>query len=109
MLRQQQQQPDQQPRPSSRGDSHPPRGDKELYDRESHHKDKESHLEKQFHREKELHREKEPQKDKESQSKKTSKGPSVGNAWLKGKPRILEKQDDTPVSYSDIVNYFMWH
>ena len=106
LLRQQQQQPDQQPRPSSRGEGHPPRGDKELHGREFHHKDKESHQEKQFYRE---NREKEPQKDKESQSKKTNKAPPVGNAWLKGRPRILERQDDTPVSYNNIINYFMWH
>jgi len=39
--------------------------------------------------------------DKEQAVKKVVKEakppPSTGNAWLKGKPRILEKQDDTPV------------
>ena len=40
--------------------------------------------------------------DKEQAVKKVVKeakpSPSTGNAWLKGKPRILEKQDDAPVS-----------
>lgn len=82
LLRQQQQQQPEQARPSSRGDSYP-HGDKEL-----HIKNKDSH------------KDKEPNSDKEPLSKKTnkeSKGPPP-NAWLKGRPRILEKQDDTPVS-----------
>lgn len=78
-LLRQQQQPEQPARPSSRGESHP----KELYSKN-----------------KDSHKEKEPHSDKEPVSKKTSKeskGPPP-NAWLKGRPRILEKQDDTPVS-----------
>lgn len=64
---------------SSHGDyqSYTSRSDKESYG-----KDKESH------------------RDKESLTKKENKVPS-GNAWLKGKPRILEKQDDTPVRVDD--------
>ena len=73
-----QQHQSEQARPSSRGDNHASRGDKELYSKD-----------------------KEPLRDKEPLAKKTSKenkGPP-GNAWLKGRPRILEKQDEAPVSY----------
>ena len=84
MLRQQQQQqqPD-QPRPSSRGDNHSSRGEKPEVPNKDSHRDRNSH------------------KDREPLVKKTNKenkGPPM-NAWLKGKPRILEKQEETPVSY----------
>jgi len=86
LLRQQEQQD--KPRPSSRGesrsdsggDSHDSWGDSRSDTRRGttlHGADKEQAVKKVV---------KEP------------KPPSTGNAWLKGKPRILEKQDDAPVS-----------
>lgn len=98
LLRQQQQQPE-HVRPSSRGDNHPysPRADKELHARDTH-RDK-NYKEKDSYKEKDYHKEKDSYKDKEPIAKKTSKENKGGpdNAWLKGRPRILEKQDETPV------------